>query len=106
MAVRSWAYTFGCNMPLERMCARLNEATAYRWYHHDDSAWYLEYLSCRPREGVRFRIHNLQESDEQGPLLSAQIDGDTQTQAEMDAAFRDVLVLLSVRDLRRVEVYD
>lgn len=105
-APRSWAYTFGCDLPLDRMCAQLNEATAYRWYHHDDSAWYLEYLSCRPRENVRFRIHNLQESDAKGPLLSAQIDGDVETQAEMDAAFRKVLDLLPIRDLHRSEIYD
>ena len=93
-------------MPLERMCTRLNEVTAYRWYHHDDSAWYLEYLSCRPRETVRFRIHNLQENDAKGPLLSAQIDGDNETRGEMDGAFLAVLALLPVRDVRMSEVYD
>jgi hypothetical protein len=102
----SWAYTFGCDMPLARMCVALNEGTTYRWHHHDDSAWYLEYLSCRPREDVRFRIHNLQESDGKGPLLSAQIDGDVASRAEFDAAFLQALALLPIRDLRQSEVYD
>jgi len=103
---RSWAYTFGCDLPLVEMCDLLNRATAYRWYHHDDSAWYLEYLSCRPREGLRVRIHNLQESDAKGPLLSAQLDGDVETRAVADADFRKVLALLPIRDLRASEVYD
>lgn len=106
MTPRSWAYTFGCDMALEQICAHLNTATSFRWYHHDDSAWYLEYLSCRPREGVRFRIHNLEERDDRGPLLSAQIDGSVETRAEMDAVFLAALRALPIRDLRTSEVYD
>jgi hypothetical protein len=97
---------FGCDMALERMCALLNQATAYRWYHHDDSAWYLEYLSCRPDERMRFRIHNLEERDEMGPLLSAQLDAEREVQGEADSAFRGALALLPARDLREREIYD
>jgi hypothetical protein len=106
VTARSWAYTFGCDMALAQMCAHLNTATSFRWYHHDDSAWYLEYLSCRPREGVRFRIHNLQESDDKGPLLSAQIDGDLETKPAVDRAFRDALATVAIRDMRATDVYD
>ena len=52
------------------------------------------------------RIHNLQESDAKGPLLSAQIDGDVETQTEADVDVRKVLALLPLRDLRASEVYD
>lgn len=104
--LQSWAYTFGCDLPLDEMCDLLNRATVYRWYHHDDSAWYLEYLSCRPREDLRVRIHNLQESDAKGPLLSVQIDGDVETRGAADADFHRVLALLPIRDLRASEIYD
>ena len=93
-------------MALEQMCALLNAATVYRWYHHDDSAWYLEYLSCRPDERTRFRIHNLEECDEAGPLLSAQLDAEREIQGEADTTFRGALALLPIRDLRERETYD
>lgn len=106
MTSHCWAYTFGCDMPLDRMCAHLNATTAWRWYHHDDSAWYFEYLSCRPREGVRFRIHNHQESDAKGPLLSAQLSALVDEHAQADAEFRMALDTLPIRDLRASETYD
>ena len=103
---RSWAYTFGCDLPLEDVCRILNEATPSRWWHHDDSAWYTEYLSCRPTPDTRIRIHNLDESDAKGTLFSAQLDAEDDKRAETDAAFRKALALIAIRDLRPSEIYD
>jgi len=102
----AWAYTFGCDLSLVRVCMILNVATGWRWHHQDDSVWYLEYLICRPRPSARIRIHNLQERDKFGPIFSVQLDAECDSRAEVDAAFRSALGFLPIRDLCDSATYD
>ncbi|MGP8142114.1 MAG: hypothetical protein ACLQBU_09580 [Terriglobales bacterium] len=79
-----------------------------------DSHWYGDYLNCRPKEGVRVRIHHPAEfftdktkdpEDRYTVLFTIESTAPASRDA-VDHAFRDLLAHLNARNLREIESYD
>ncbi len=53
-----WAYEFDCDRPLSDMRGILNERGPWDWSIRE-SYWYGDYLMCRPGDGVRILVHDV-----------------------------------------------
>ena len=101
-----WAYAFVSDRPLAELAGEWNSAGPWDWQLRD-SSWYGDYLSARPSNGVRVRIHEQPHVQPGGYTAPMQIEPESAaTQAEVDDVVRGLLRQIGVNDVRPIEPYD
>lgn len=105
----TWAYDFECDMPILGILAALNQAGPWRWIGRDKEA-FGTYISSVPFEGVHARIYSDPHGyGENGPRYTADFrarPGCETPRHAIEAAFRDMLVTLSARNVATGEYWD
>lgn len=114
MSTVSWAYEFDSSLPLLELQQRLNATGQWTWTARE-SAWYGDYLICRPARGVRVRIHDRDErffgspDREEGPRYKCQFDvtaGGGEVRSELEQAFAAMIRAVNPDGFREIETYD
>ncbi len=107
----TWAYDFECDMPILGILAALNQAGPWQWIERDKGALGT-YISSvfYPFEGFRARIYSDPHSPgENGPRYTADFwtePGCEVPRPAIEAAFRNMLVTLSARNVAPGEYWD
>ena len=99
----SWAYEFSSPKSLYAMETILNQAGPWPWRVRD-CAWYPDYLQCRPGEGVRICIYEVNPPG--GPLYRALVEVGQKSNAQgasLETAFRDLLAKVSAENISEIE---
>ena len=111
-----WAYAFTCTKALDAILLAWNDSGPWQWQVRD-SHWYGDYLSCRPQEGVRVRIHEPSTPNSAyGPddpkaqgrftaLLEIE-KGSAATQPDVDAVLRKLVAAVTSDEPVQITPYD
>jgi hypothetical protein len=116
MALKAyWAYDFARDRPIEGLLAVFNDAGPWQWEMRE-SAWYGDYLSTGPSDGVRVRVHEYPQGGEgrtfvglrdRGFSTLLQIEAESSaTQTEVDGVFRGLLTRVGATNVTAIEPYD
>ena len=110
-----WAYDFACGQPSRPFLPRFNAAGPWQWTQRE-SAVYGDYLNCRPKDGVRLRVHEYPQIGEYGTFVGLrdkgfsaliEIDADgVATRSEIDVVFRRLLQAINATNVTEIEPYD
>ena len=108
-----WAYDFACDQPIEAVLAAFNAAGPWQWELRE-SAVYGDYLSCRPNEHARVRVHEYPQTGAYGTFIglrdkgfSAQLEVESgATQSAIDGVFRRLLHAIDATNATEIEPYD
>jgi hypothetical protein len=118
-----WAYAFSCDKSMKTILTACNEAGPWQWEERE-SAWYSDYLSTRPVEGVRVRIHEFPQSNEVGGVfvgpgsdegvhydkgytgLLEIREESAATKEDVDKVFRDLMSKINAENIKEIEPYD
>ena len=120
-----WAYDFSCDQPIDTILAAFNKAGPWQWELRD-SMIFGDYLSCRPKDGVRVRVHEYAQMRhgptplfasehflasaghrDKGFAAALQIHSEsTATRDEIDQVFRHLLQAINAANMIEIEPYD
>jgi hypothetical protein len=110
-----WAYDFVCDRAMSQMLSVLNDAGPWA-REQRESAWYGDYLSASPGDGVRVRIHQYPQSGESSTFVGRrdkgfsallQIASDSSATVEqVDRTFLELLTAIGSADVIEIEPYD
>jgi hypothetical protein len=112
----AWGYAFDSDHTLAAMVAMLN-GRPWVWELRD-SSWFGDYLSARPADGCRVRIHDPRQPTQAAPAggwdgkappfrLTAEIGPDAPVSREqIDRAIGELLAELKARDVTPSEPFD
>ena len=114
MSRTALAFRFDCNKTLDQLAAALNAAGTWRWQERE-SYWYGDYLSCRPAQGIRARIHDHAQATAHTqqarpkPIYTMQVDIDAESELERSQVARtskESLTRAGARNISEIEPYD
>ena len=110
-----WAYDFTCDQQIEAILAAFNAAGPWQWELRD-SAVYGDYLSCRPGEGVRVRVHEYPQTGAYGTVVGLRDKGFSAllridpegmaTRSGIDGIFRSLMQAIDAKNMAEIEPYD
>lgn len=98
-----FAHKFFCERSIYEMEDVLNSAGTWQWRVRD-SAWYPDFLQCRPQKGIRSCIYS--EEPPNGRSYRCHVEISTSSESERDSVEPVLLKLLEhlgVRELNEVE---
>ncbi len=114
MSRTALAFRFDCDKTLDQLAAALNAAGTWRWQGRE-SYWYGDYLSCRPAQGIRARIHDHAQATTHTqqvrpkPIYTMQVDIDADPELESSAVVdiaKESLAKSGATNISEIEPYD
>jgi hypothetical protein len=108
--IMTGAYSFVCQYSsTDKLLFRLRELSGWDW-RIGDSAWYGDYLACKPFPGVRIRIVDFPDSTPGGWKYDSDIRRRSPECAtpmtEIDEAYRKLLAQIPAEDVKEIEWFD
>jgi hypothetical protein len=108
--IMTGAYSFVCQYSsTDKLILRLRELSNWDW-RIGDSAWYGQYLACKPYSGVRIRIVDFPESASGGWKYDSDIRRRspecTTPMTEIDEAYRKLLAQIPAEEVKEIEWFD